>query len=108
MIAKFVLTSSNIRHWPFVGMKLFDLVSPLLVSESLCLHNVFFFLPHVYTFYKVGMYLQLRLVDCLFVESGKDVFPHGSNKSAIFGSENFSTPVLFLLLVGAIWSLNLS
>ena len=105
MIAKFVLTSSNIRHWPFVGMKLFDLVSPLLTSESLCLHNAFFSLPHVY---KVEMYLQLRLVDCLFVESGKDVFPHGSNKSAIFGSENFSTPVLFLLLVGAIWSLNLS
>ena len=42
MVAKFVLTSSNIRHWPFVGMKLFDLVSPLLVSESLCLHNAFF------------------------------------------------------------------
>ena len=39
------------------------------------------------------MHLQLRLVDCLFVESGKDVFPHGSNKSAIFGSENFSTTV---------------
>ena len=42
------------------------------------------------------------VIDYLFVENGKDVFLHGSNKNAIFGSENFSTPVLFLLLDGAL------
>ena len=42
------------------------------------------------------------VADCLYVESGKDVFLHGRNKSSLFGSENFSTPVLFLLLDGAV------
>ena len=45
---------------------------------------------------------NLFVIDYLFVENGKDVFLHGSNKNAIFGSENFSTPVLFLLLDGAL------
>jgi len=36
------------------------------------------------------------------VENGRGVFLHGSNKSSLFGSENFSTPVLFLLLDGAV------
>jgi len=36
------------------------------------------------------------------VENGRDVFLHGSNKSSLFGSENFSTPILFLLLDGAV------
>ena len=36
------------------------------------------------------------------VENRRDVFLHGSNKSSPFGSENFSTPVLFLLLDGAV------
>ena len=36
------------------------------------------------------------------VENGRDVLVHGSNKSSLFGSENFSTPVLFLLLDGAV------
>ena len=39
---------------------------------------------------------------CLYVENGRDVFLHGENKSSLFGSENFSTPVLFLLLDGAV------
>ena len=42
------------------------------------------------------------VADCLYVEKGKDVFLHGGNKSSLFGSENFSTPVLFLLLEGAV------
>ena len=42
------------------------------------------------------------VADCLYVENGKDVFLHGGNKSSLFGSENFSTPVLFLLLDGAV------
>ena len=45
---------------------------------------------------------NLFVIDYLFVENGKDVFLHGSNKNAIFGSEDFSTPVLFLLLDGAL------
>jgi len=36
------------------------------------------------------------------VENGRDVLLHGSNKSSLFGSENFGTPVLFLLLNGAV------
>ena len=36
------------------------------------------------------------------VENGGDVLLHGSNKSSLFGSENFGTPVLFLLLNGAV------
>ena len=37
-----------------------------------------------------------------FVENGRGVFLHGSNKSSLFDSENFSTAVLFLLLDGAV------
>ena len=42
------------------------------------------------------------VADCLYVENGKDVFLHGGNKSSLFRSENFSTPVLFLLLDDAV------
>ena len=42
------------------------------------------------------------VLDSLSVENGKDVYLHGENYSALFGSENFSTPVFFLLLDGAV------
>ena len=42
------------------------------------------------------------VIDFLFVENGKDVYLHGANNSSLFGSENFSTPVFFLLLDGAL------
>ena len=38
------------------------------------------------------------VIDVLFVENGKDVYLHGANNSSLFGSENFRTPVFFLLL----------
>ena len=40
--------------------------------------------------------------DSLFVENGKDVYLHGENNSTLFGSENFSAPVFFLLLNRAV------
>ena len=40
--------------------------------------------------------------DFCAVENGRDGLLHRSNKSSLFGSENFSTPVLFLLLDGAV------
>ena len=46
--------------------------------------------------------LRLFVLDSLFVENGKDVYLHGENNSTLFGSENFSTPVFFLLLNGAV------
>jgi len=42
------------------------------------------------------------VADCLYVENGNDVFLHKGSKSSLFGSENFSTPVLFLLPDGAV------
>ena len=42
------------------------------------------------------------VLDSLFVENGKDFYLHGDNTSALFGSEDFSTPVFFLLLAGAV------
>ena len=42
------------------------------------------------------------VLDSLFVENGKDVYLHGENNSTLFGSGNFSTPVFFLLLDGAV------
>ena len=41
------------------------------------------------------------IIDCLYLELGKDVFEHGANKMSLFGSENFNTAVAFLLLNGA-------
>ena len=41
------------------------------------------------------------IIDCLYVELGKDVFEHGANKMSLFGSENLNTAVAFLLLNGA-------
>ena len=42
------------------------------------------------------------VLDSLFVENGKDVYLHGDNNSTLFGSENFSMPVFFLLLGRAV------
>ena len=42
------------------------------------------------------------VLDSLFVENGKDVYLHGDNNSTLFRSEDFSTPVFFLLLDGAV------
>ena len=42
------------------------------------------------------------VLDFLFVGNGKDVYLHGKNNSTLFGSENFSTPVFFLLLDRAV------
>ena len=50
---------------------------------------------------KRGGVFKSFVADCLYVENGKDVFLHGENKSSLFGSENFCTPVLFLLLDGS-------
>jgi hypothetical protein len=40
------------------------------------------------------------VLDFVYVENGKDVFEHGANKMSLFGSNNFHSPVLFLLLDG--------
>ena len=46
---------------------------------------------------------QSFVADCLYIEKGKDVFSMGGTvKSFLFGSENFSSPVLFLLFDGAV------
>ena len=50
---------------------------------------------------KRGGVFKSFVADRLYVENGKDVFLHGGNKSSLFGSENFCTPVLFLLLNGS-------
>ena len=42
------------------------------------------------------------VTDFLFVENGKDVYLHGANNSSLFSSGNFSIPVFFLLLDGAV------
>ena len=39
------------------------------------------------------------VLDFVYIENGKEVFEHGANKMSLFGSANFNTPVLFLLLV---------
>ena len=63
--------------------------------------------------FHIGLQLSLALFwlnvrgvsDHLFlilVENGKDVYLHGENNSTLFGSEDFSTPVFFLLLAGAV------
>ena len=40
------------------------------------------------------------IVDFLYVAEGRRVFVHGVNKNCIFGSDNFSSPVLFLRING--------
>ena len=40
------------------------------------------------------------ILDFLYVAKGKRVFVHGANKNCIFGSDNFSSPVLFLRVNG--------
>ena len=49
-----------------------------------------------------GCVFKSFVADCLYVENGMDVFLNAGNKSSLFGLENFSTPVLFLLLDGAV------
>ena len=49
-----------------------------------------------------GVVFKSFVADCLYVENGMDVFLNAGNKSSLFGSENFSTPVPFLLLDGAL------
>ena len=39
------------------------------------------------------------VLDSLFVENGKNVNLHGENNSTHFGSEDFSTPVVFVFLL---------
>ena len=41
------------------------------------------------------------IVDFLYVAEGRRVFVHGSNRNSIFGSDKFSSPVLFLRINGA-------
>ena len=41
------------------------------------------------------------IVDFLYVAEGKQVLVHGVNKNCIFGSDNFSSAVLFLRINGA-------
>ena len=41
------------------------------------------------------------ILDFLYVAEGKRVFVHGANKKCIFGSDKFSSPVLFLRIDGA-------
>ena len=41
------------------------------------------------------------ILDFLYVSEGKRVFVHGANKNCIFGSDKFSSPVLFLRINGA-------
>lgn len=40
--------------------------------------------------------LRSYIIDFLYVSEGKRVFVHGANKNGIFGSDKFSSPVLFL------------
>ena len=45
--------------------------------------------------------LREFVLDSVFVQNGREVYEHGANKLSLFGSNNFNTPVLFLLLDGA-------
>ena len=45
--------------------------------------------------------LRSYILDFLYVSEGKRVFVHGANKNCIFGSDKFSSPVLFLRINGA-------
>ena len=46
------------------------------------------------------------IVDVIFVENGKDVFTHGANTMCLFGSDNFNSPVVFLLIDGTLPTLH--
>ena len=39
------------------------------------------------------------VLDSLFVENGNNVYLHGESNSTLFGSEDFSTPVFFVVLL---------
>ena len=41
------------------------------------------------------------ILDFLYLVEGKRVFVHSSNKNCIFGSDKFSSPVLFLRITEA-------
>ena len=47
------------------------------------------------------------IVDVLYVEQGKHVFVHGNNVNSLFGSDQFSTAVVFLKLDGSLKFLGL-
>ena len=80
----------------------------VILYVCLCRCRGFLVVPYWPSAYHWPILVERRSVfksfvaDCLYVENGKDVFLHGGNKSCLFGSENFSTPVLFLLLDGAV------
>ena len=38
------------------------------------------------------------ILDFEYVDNGKDVFRHGANKELLFGSDNFNSPVAFLIM----------
>ena len=80
------------------------LVPPALLVKKVILHVVPYWPSAHYwpLLVERGGVFKSFVADCLYVENGKDVFLHGGNKSSLFGSENFSTPVLFLLLDGAV------
>ena len=42
------------------------------------------------------------IVDYLYIENGKDVYKHGMNTNSLFGSNNFTSAVAFLLLDGSL------
>ena len=42
------------------------------------------------------------VVDYLYIENGKDVYEHGMNTNTLFGSNDFSSAVVFLFLDGAL------
>ena len=48
-----------------------------------------------------GRSFRSYIVDFLYIAEGKRVFVHGVNKNCIFGSDNFSSSVLFLRINGA-------
>ena len=46
------------------------------------------------------------VLDSVFVQNGREVYEHCANKLSLFGSNNFNTPVLFLLIDGGTASVN--
>ena len=85
-----------------------SLVKKVILHVCLCCCRGFLVVPYWLSAHywpllvERGGVFKSFVADCLYVENGKDVFLHGGNKSSLFGSENFSTPVLFLLLDGAV------
>lgn len=42
------------------------------------------------------------VVDTVYIQNGKDVYEHGTNKQSLFGSNHFNSPAVFLLLDGSL------